>query len=131
MPEVAGLSERRVHTTLPVANLERARAFYEGLGFRAIEVYPTAVVFGAGVGSVFAISLGSARSTGAHTQMAFRVPDIEPEVVELKARGIVLEEYDLPGLRTVGGIAAMGSGRAAWFKDVDGNLIAVIQLASG
>jgi len=122
------LTERRVHTTLPVAALGPARAFWEGrLGFTPLEVLPTAVVYRAGEGSVFAISEASARASGAHTQMAFRVPDIEAEVAELASMGIEFEAYDFPGLKTVGGIAPLGGNRVAWFKDPDGNLVGVIE----
>ncbi len=122
------LPERRVHTTLPVANLEQARAYWEGrLGFRPFLVLPSVILYSAGEGSVFAVSKTQARPSGAHTQMAFVVPDVEAEVAELAAAGVVFESYDLPGLRTVNGIAEMDAGRAAWFKDPSGNLIAVLE----
>ena len=57
--------------------------------------------------------------------MAFTVDDVEAEVAELEARGVVFESYDSP--RTEGGIATIGPGRAAWFKDPDGNLLAILQ----
>jgi catechol 2,3-dioxygenase-like lactoylglutathione lyase family enzyme len=124
------LTERRVHTTLPVADLDAARSFWEGrLGFTPRTVLPTAILYTAGEGSVFAISRTAARPSGAHTQMAFTVPDIEAEVAELASRGIAFEAYDLPGIKTVNRIAEMGSGRAAWFKDPDGNLVGVLELA--
>lgn len=125
------LSERRVHTTLPVADLDAARAFYEGvLGFQPLEVRATLVLYRAGEGTLFAVSRGSARSTGGHTQMAFTVPDIEAEVRDLERRGVALEAYDLPGLRTEGGVAPMVFGRGAWFRDPDGNLVALVELAT-
>ena len=121
------LNDRRVHTTLPVADLAVARAFWEGrLGFAPVAEYPTAVLYGAGEGTVFAVSRASARATGGNTQMAFTVTDIEAEVAGLRAKGIELQDYDLPGLRTVDGIAAMGGNRVAWFRDPDGNVIGVI-----
>ncbi len=75
------------------------------------------------------MSLASARATGGNTQMAFTVPDIDAEVAELGRLGITLEAYDLPGLRTVDGIAEMGGNRVAWFKDPDGNVIGVIEFS--
>jgi hypothetical protein len=69
--------------------------------------------------------------------MAFEVEDLEATVAELRARGVVFEEYDLPGFRTVGGIAdiegnypskgATGE-RGAWFRDSEGNMLGVGQL---
>ena len=124
------LAERRVHVTLPVADLDRARAFYERtLGFIPYSVQPTAVLYRAAEGTLFAVSKGSAQSSGSHTQMAFTTDDIDTEVAEAKAAGIVFEEYDLPGFKTVGSIATVGPNRAAWFKDSEGNLIGVIQFA--
>ncbi len=123
------LHERRVHATLPVQDLATARDFWEGrLGFHPLEEYPTAVIYAGAGGSVFAISRASARAAGGNTQMAFTVPDIEAEVAELGRTGIAFEAYDLPGLRTVGGIAELGGNRVAWFKDPDGNVIGLVQL---
>ena len=55
--------------------------------------------------------------------MGLRVPDARAAVAELRSRGVVFEEYDLPGLKTVDGIADIGGGSAAWFKDTEGNTI--------
>jgi hypothetical protein len=60
--------------------------------------------------------------------MGWSVTDIEAEVAELKARGVVFEEYDLPGLKTVDSIADNGPARAAWMKDSEGNLLGIVQL---
>jgi len=120
------LSHCRVHTTLPTADVDRLRAWYEGvLGFTPMAIRPNAVLYETTPGSVFAISRGSVLSSGSHTQMAFTVHDVEAEVADLKARGVVFEEYEAPP--TEGGIATIGPGRAAWFKDPDGNLLAVLQ----
>ena len=75
-------------------------------------------------------------TSGTHTQMAWEVEDLHATVTELRRRGVVLEEYDLLGLKTVGGIAEVqgnypskgGKGeKAAWFRDSEGNLLAVGQ----
>ncbi len=122
------LAERRVHVTLPTADIDRARAFYEGtLGFKPYSVQPTAVLYRAGEGTLFAVSRGTALSAGTHTQMGFTTDDLEAEVAAAKALGLVFEEYDFPGFKTVDSIAAVGPNRAAWFKDPDGNLIGIVQ----
>jgi hypothetical protein len=54
--------------------------------------------------------------------------DIESEVRELKARGVVFEEYDYPTLRTVNSVATVGPTRSAWFRDSEGNILGVVQL---
>ena len=124
------LNERRAHATLPVADLDGARAFYEGvLGFTPERILATAVLLRAGEGSFFAVTRSAGRTSGSHTQMAFTVLDIEAEVADLKGRGIVFEEYDTPGLKTEGSIAQTGPNRAAWFKDPEGNLLGLIEFA--
>ena len=57
--------------------------------------------------------------------MAFTVDDIEAEVADLRARGVVFESYETP--ETIDGIATIGAGLAAWFKDPDGNVLAILQ----
>jgi catechol 2,3-dioxygenase-like lactoylglutathione lyase family enzyme len=123
------LSDRRAHTTLPVQDLDEAKHFWgETLGFTSIEEEtPAAVLYRAGEGSVFAVTRSSGRPSGSHTQIGFTTPDIEADVADLTARGIVFEEYDSPALRTEGGIARTGAGRAAWFKDPGGNLVGLIE----
>jgi predicted enzyme related to lactoylglutathione lyase len=86
-------------------------------------VRPGAVLYETTPGSVFAISRGSVLSSSTHTQMAFTVDDIDAEVADLTSRGIVFEAYEAP--RTEGGIATIGAGRAAWFKDPDGNILSL------
>jgi hypothetical protein len=61
--------------------------------------------------------------------MTWAVDDIEVVVADLRAKGVVFEEYDLPGLKTVGGIAETAGDRAAWFKDSEGNILGLVQLA--
>ena len=122
------LADHRCHTTLPVSDLDRARAFYEGtLGFTPFEENPAAALYRAGEGSVFALSRSSGKASGTHTQIGFTVFDIEAEVADLKRRGVVFEEYDVPGLKTEGSIAKMAAGRAAWFFDPEGNMVGVVQ----
>jgi hypothetical protein len=55
------------------------------------------------------------------------VDDVERAVADLRSRGVELEEYDVPGLKTVDGIAELGYERAAWFRDPDGNILSVGQ----
>lgn len=122
------LAERRAHAILPVSSLEPSREFWEDrLGFTPESVQPSAVLYRAGDASRFACSVSSGRASGTHTQLAFSTSDIEAEVAELVAKGVVFEAYDYPTLQTVDGIAQMGPNRAAWFKDPEGNLIGIIE----
>jgi len=124
------LSERRVQAIIPTADLEAARTFYEGvLGFRPGWVSDRTIYYAMGEGTTFGVSVSSGRASGTHTQMAFVTPDLDTDVADLRARGVALEEYDTPALRTVNGIAQMGPSRASWFRDPEGNLLGVVQLA--
>ena len=125
------LTEARTHATLPVQDLARARSFYEDkLGFTPDVETPGGVFYNAGAGSRFLIFPSQGASAGTHTQAGWAVADIEAEVAELRSRGVVFEEYDFPSLKTTDGIASVPAGRAAWFKDTEGNMHGLIQLGS-
>src|SRR5262245_18517079 len=94
------LTESQVATRLPVKDLERARRFYsEKLGLEPVEERPGGLCYRCG-GGVFALFESAGAASGSHTQMAWDVVDIDAAVAALRARGVVFEEYDLPGLTT-------------------------------
>jgi len=64
---------------------------------------------------------------GTHTQMTWITHDIEADVAELTAHGVVFEEYETPEVKTVNGVATIGQSKGAWFKDSEGNLLALGQ----
>ena len=88
---------------------------------------PAAILYGAGDGTAFAIARSGGKSVGSFTQVGFAVDDVEREVRELQARGVVFEEYDMPGLKTTDGVATTPAGRAARFKDPEGNVLGLIE----
>ena len=127
------LSNARLAARLPAEDLDRARAFYAGkLGLEPVEERPGGLRY-VGTSGEFGLFQSAGTASGDHTQMGWEVDDIEATVRELRARGVVFEEYDLPGLKTVDGIAdiegnypSKGSGeRAAWFRDSEGNMLGV------
>ena len=65
--------------------------------------------------------------TALHTLGAFMVRDVEATVADLRGRGVTFEDYDLPGVKTVNGIAELGGFKGAWFKDPEGNILSVVQ----
>jgi hypothetical protein len=65
---------------------------------------------------------------GGHTQLGLQVPDVRAAVAELRSRGVVFEDYDFPGLKTVDGVAELGDITAAWFKDTEGNIVGVVNI---
>ena len=125
-----------VATRLPAQDLDRARRFYaEQLGLEPAEERPGGLRYRCR-GGEFALFESAGTASGDYTQMSFEVDDIETTVRELRGRGVTFEEYDLPGLTTVAGIAEVegnypskgGVGeRAAWFRDSEGNLLAIGQ----
>ena len=76
-------------------------------------------------GTGFAVFQSSGKASGTHTQMALEVPDLDAAVKDFRARGLKFEEYDSPGLKTVNGIAEIAGTKVAWFKDSEGNLVAI------
>jgi predicted enzyme related to lactoylglutathione lyase len=120
------LSDHQVYAAIPTDDMERLRPFYEGvLGFVPREANPAGIYYDAGGGTYFVLTRSSGKASGTHTQMAFRVTNIESEVRDLQRRGVTFEEYETP--KTVDGIATIPIGRTAWFRDPDGNLIGMIQ----
>jgi catechol 2,3-dioxygenase-like lactoylglutathione lyase family enzyme len=133
------LENARVATRLPTQDLDRARRFYaEKLGLKPTEERPGGLLYRL-VNGDFALYASGGASPGTFTQMAFEVDDLDAVVGELKRRGVVFEEVDVPGLETVAGIAEVegnypskgGKGeRAAWFRDSEGNLLGIGQPVS-
>jgi catechol 2,3-dioxygenase-like lactoylglutathione lyase family enzyme len=135
---MALLQQAHVATRLPAQDLERARTFYaEKLDLEPVEERPGGLRYECR-GGVFALFESAGAASGNHTQMAFEVDDLDTVVDELRNRGVDFEKVDVPGLRTVDGIATVdgnypskGSGeRAAWFRDSEGNLLGIGQAVS-
>jgi catechol 2,3-dioxygenase-like lactoylglutathione lyase family enzyme len=123
------LSSARTHTTLPAADLDRARRFYEEtLGFIPADVQPGGVFYNAAGGTRFVVFPSSGRASGSHTQIGFQVDDIEAEVTDLRSRGVVFETYEMPTFDPQTMIATFPAIRSAWFKDTEGNLIGLVEL---
>jgi catechol 2,3-dioxygenase-like lactoylglutathione lyase family enzyme len=130
------LSDGGVATRLPAQDLDRARAFYaEKLGLEPAEERPGGLLFRCGRGE-FALFASGGEPSGTHTQMGFEVEDLDAVVAELRARGVVFEDVDVPGLTTVDGIAEVAGNypshggvgeRAVWFRDSEGNLLGIGQ----
>ena len=130
------LAQSHVATRLPVQDLARARAFYsDKLGLEPAGERPGGLRYRCGSGA-FALFDSAGAAAGTHTQMSWEVADLEATVAALRARGVVFEEYDLPGLKTLDGIAQVAGNypsrggigeQAAWFKDSEGNLLGIGQ----
>ena len=122
------LANASVMTTLPAHNLARAKEWYARyLSLHPQEERAGGVIYQVGNSWFFLYETGSA-GTAQNTLMSFIVGDVDAEVAELKRNGVVFEEYDFPGLKTINSIADLGGERSAWFKDSEGNVISVSQL---
>ena len=113
---------------MPAQDIGRARNFYEEkLGLTAGEIRPDGgVVYQTGSTSILVFP-SRGKASGDHTQLGVEVSDISAAVTELKGKGVVFEEYDFPNFKTEGGIMNVGSEKAAWFKDSEGNLVGLLQ----
>lgn len=115
--------------TLPAQDIERAKTWYrEKLGLEPVEEHEGALIYRAGPGT-FQLYPTQVAGIAQHTLGCWYVDDLEATVAELRGRGVEFEEYDFPGLKTEDGIAELGFERSAWFKDCEGNTVAIAQLA--
>jgi predicted enzyme related to lactoylglutathione lyase len=125
------LKRAPIRAYIPASNLERARDFYEKtVGLTPKEVSASGVIYECGGNEVFLYPTPNAGTSKA-SQAFWDVEDVEAEVKELKARGVVFEEYDLPGVTMKDGIATGGGAKTAWFKDSEGNIMAISQRLFG
>jgi catechol 2,3-dioxygenase-like lactoylglutathione lyase family enzyme len=122
------LSQFTPATTLPTANLPKARTFYEDtLGLKLEREGMGGLYYAAGAGRVFVYESQYA-GTNKATAMTFDVPpaDFDAEVERLRAKGVTFQTFDLEGVEWNDGIAAMGETvKSVWFSDPDGNILNV------
>jgi catechol 2,3-dioxygenase-like lactoylglutathione lyase family enzyme len=122
------LEQSPMYSYLPAKDVARARAFYEQkLGFHPAEDIAGGVVYRFADGTGCFLYPTPNAGTNRASQAFWQVADVEREVEQLKARGVSFEEYDMPGLKTVNGIATAGGAKTAWFKDTEGNILAIVQ----
>ncbi len=124
------LKDKMVAATLPAVDLERARKFYEEkLGLKVTQADKGGVMLQAGGGTaLFLYQRGPTKAD--HTVASFNVDNIEAEMSELGAKGIVFEEYDMPQMhiKTINGLATMDGAKMAWFRDTEGNILSITQM---
>ncbi|HEV2320984.1 MAG TPA: VOC family protein [Gammaproteobacteria bacterium] len=121
------LKDAPIRAYLPATDVKRAREFYEGIiGLQPKETYAGGVVYECGGADVFLYPTHNAGTSKA-SQAFWQVADVAAEVKELKARGVKFEEYDFPGFKMVDSILTAGDAKTAWFKDTEGNILAISQ----
>ena len=120
------LTNAPVNPTIPVVDMERAKAFYiDKLGLKLASENAGGVIIEAGGGSTLLLFPRAEATKAEHTVAGFYVADVPAEAAELRAKGIVFQDIDLPGLKTENGIAHLGPFTAAWFKDTEGNILGI------
>jgi catechol 2,3-dioxygenase-like lactoylglutathione lyase family enzyme len=109
---------------LPVKDMDRARRFYEAsVGLTPIGGKPDGkFVYRCG-GTEIALFPKPEGTKAQHTALSFRVDNIASAIAALKSRGVVFADYDFPGLKTEGHVCVLGSEKAAWFEDTEGNIL--------
>lgn len=132
---MAGLADYPVAGVLRAEDYDRAKRFYtEVLGLAEVTAGgPTQEgMFAAGDGTRVTIYERPGMPAPQNTTLGFGVPSarFDEVVADLRSRGVVFEEYDIPeiGLKTVSGVAEMDGGRAAWFKDSEGNILSIASM---
>jgi catechol 2,3-dioxygenase-like lactoylglutathione lyase family enzyme len=123
------LQAAHMYAYLPAKDLARARRFYEQtLGLKPKHAQATGVTYEfAGQTACFLYPTPNAGTSKA-SQAFWRVADVDREMAELRARGVVFEAYDdMPGERSASGAITAGGAKAAWFKDTEGNILALVQ----
>src|SRR5680860_376261 len=109
---------KELHPVLPAADLQRARTFYhEALGLDPAEIHGDLLLYRPALGAGFEIYETPNAGTAKNTQMVWETDDLEAEMARLRSKGVVFEDYDIPGTKTVDGIATLEGSRAAWFRD--------------
>jgi predicted enzyme related to lactoylglutathione lyase len=122
------LANAPVAAILPAVDLERAIKFYEGkLGLQPMDAPgPGGAMFASGQGTQLYLYQRDTATKADHTVAGWKVENIEEVVRALREKGVVFEQYDLPDLKTdEDGIATMGPLKSAWFKDTEGNILAI------
>ena len=122
------LTNGTVTANIPAADLDRARAFYaDKLGLEPTsEIAGEVLMYATEGGTPFSVYRTDFAGTAGHTLAQWHVDDVDAEVRDLQAKGVTFETYDMPGAQWQDGVASMeGMGKAAWFKDSEGNILCI------
>jgi len=121
------LGDNDAMATISVKNLPAARKFYEGkLGFKAVHTEGDQAVALKSGNSQLLVYQSQFAGTNKATAATWMVKDVEGLVKDLKAKGIAFEHYDFPGMTRKGDVHIAGARKNAWFKDPDGNILALV-----
>ena len=128
---VAVLSKNRISAVLSSTDLDRSREFYEqkvGLNLSP-ETIPNHLLFEGGHGTTLLVYGRPSPNLADHTQARFWSADVTGDVRELVGRGVEFDMVEFGDVKMVDHVLTTPVGRSAWFKDPDGNTIALFQPA--
>lgn len=122
------LGDYSIDIVLLATDLEAARDFYrDKVGLELLNESASGVTFKCS-GNNLVVTKSTVGTADEQTQASWRVKDLNAELTALRSRGVKIEDYDLPGLKTVDGIADIGFARMAWFIDPARNCLGIMQL---
>lgn len=118
-----------VRASVAVSDMGRAKKFYtDMLGLKVVrDEGDVGLELEAGEGSIMGLYVSQFAGTAQNTVATFNVTDFEATMKDLRDRGVTFEDYDLPGLKTENGVAQLGGYKGGWFKDPDGNILAIVE----
>jgi len=123
------LGEHPIHPVLLATDLAAAKDFYHTkLGLEILSENEDAIVLRCGAGTQLDVTRSTTGTADTQTQASWMVKDVRAEVAELRSRGVKVEDYDMPGLKTEDGIAGLGFAWAAWIVDPGKNALGILQL---
>ena len=123
------LGDSRIHPVLLSEDLAKTRGFYhDRIGLEILVENEHAIEFRCGGGTKLAVTKSTTGTADSQTQVGWEVDDLQAELDELRTRGMTIEEFDVPGLKTENGIADMGFAWMGWIVDPGHNALAIIQL---
>ena len=123
------LGDHPIDVVLLATDLEDSKQFYAGkLGLEILHESAEEVTYKCGGDSQLAVTKSTTGTADEQTQAGWRVTDLAAELAELRARGVEIQEYDMPGLKTVDGVVDLGFALMAWIVDPHRNALAIMQL---
>jgi catechol 2,3-dioxygenase-like lactoylglutathione lyase family enzyme len=122
------LGQSRVHPVLLSTDLAATRVFYhDKLGLEILVENEHALEFRCGEGTKLVVTRSDVGTADSQTKIGWEVADLRAEVDDVQRRGIAVEDYDLPDLKTTDGIADFGFAWMAWIVDPGGNALSMLQ----
>jgi catechol-2,3-dioxygenase len=123
------LGEHPIDVVLLATDIESSKEFYAGkLGLEILSESEEEITYKCGGDSRLAVTKSATGTADEQTQAAWRVDDLAAELAELRARGVEIQEYDMPGLKTADGVADLGFALVAWIVDPHRNALGMQQL---